>query len=101
MTALYPRILDHNGTIKATEWASALDGKAPVGGCGCGGYLFPTPTHTTGRVVWYTARCGSCTHETIAPNGHTVPKTGARSRMPAGAWDARCTALKRQAAGVG
>jgi hypothetical protein len=101
MTALYPRILDHNGTIQATEWARNVTDKAPVGGCACGGYLFPTPPMPAGKVVWYTARCGTCTHEVTAPNGHTVPKTATRSRMPAGAWDARCTALKRQAAGVG
>lgn len=93
MTALHPRILDRNGTIHATEWVAALDQKHPVGGCGCGGYLFPTPTHTAGRVVWYTARCGTCGHETTAPNGHTVPGTATRSHMRAGAWDARCTAL--------
>lgn len=55
----------------------AAESHAPVGSCGCGGFLFaekPARGYAGRGPVWVSAVCPNCGHEVAAPDGRLRPR---------------------------
>jgi len=82
---LSPRVV-RDGVIDPVAWDRAVACHELVGNCpACGGVLHaiedrPVVLPHPGYRIDYTARCGACGHEIVAPGGRLRTSTTAKSR---------------------
>lgn len=68
-------------SVDTRLWNQTVEVGGYVGDCRhCGAHLRPLATEVFNKIMWYTARCVSCSAEIAAPNGDiSRPRRGRRS----------------------
>lgn len=97
---IHARRVDQQQFLHVADWHRANDAREIVGSCrqpGCGGFLQAVDTHQAGGITWYGTECMNCGHETAAPEGRVLRRSGRHQEMPDGWWSQRMTLLRKLA----